>query len=222
MYKKLYVCMLAAVLTASYAQSQITFGARAGFALTNQSIKYDGKKPDKEDRSKMKPGIQIGIIGEYTLDDAISFQSGLVFATQGFRYKFSDEWEDFGTVETKTTLNINYLQIPVNALYQMDMGGGKLVFQAGPYLGLALGGKSKSKEKSNGRTETDKVDVKFGSEVGEMKRIDLGLGLGAGVQFNNIRAGLEYKFGVTNLSNFDKSTQRNNGLTLSMTYLFGI
>jgi hypothetical protein len=221
MYKKLYVFVLVAVLTASYVQAQISIGARAGFSLTNYSISLDGKKPDKDDKSKMKPGFQIGVTGEYALNDAIAFQSGLIFATQGCRYKSSGDDED-GKWESKLTMNVNYLQIPVNALYQLDLGDMKLVLQAGPCIGLALGGKSKSEETFGGRTETDERKIEIGSEPGQMKRLDLGLGLGAGLQFDKIRVGLGYNFGLTSVSNVDKYSQRNNALTLSLTYLFGM
>ena len=220
MYKKVYVVMLAAVLTASYAQAQISLGARAGFSLTNQSEKYDGKKPNKEERSKMKPGFQIGVTGEYALTDVLSVQSGLLIATQGYRFKYTDDDEDLGYSEEKVRLNITYLQIPIHALYQMDLGDMKLVLQAGPYLGYALGGKTKYEGTYGGRTEKHTSDVEFGSEVGKMKRFELGLGLGAALQFDKLRAGIGYQFGLTNLSNFEKTSQKNNGLTLSLTYMF--
>lgn len=54
-----------------------------------------------------------------------------------------------------------------------------------------------------------------------MNRFDFGLGFGAGVQFEDIQVGLGYNLGLANLSNADKITTRNNGLTFTLTYLFG-
>ena len=209
-------------MTASYAQAQINFGARAGFSLTNFSQSYDGKKPDKEDRSKMKPGFQIGVTGEYALSDVFAVQSGLLIATQGAVFKGTDVDEDFGKTEWKAKASLTYLHVPFNALYLMDLGGTKLALHAGPCVGIALAGKAKSEETWGGKTETSEVKYEFGSGLLQMRRLDLSLGLGAALQFSSIRAGLSYNIGLANLSNADKYVQRNNGLTLSLTYLFGM
>ena len=221
MYKKLYLFVLIAVLTAGFVQAQITLGGRAGLSFTNMSVKYDGKKPDKEDRGKLKPGFQMGVTGEYVLNSEFSVQSGLIFATQGLRYESSGD--DWGlTYDTKTKMNISYLQIPINALYQMDMDDLKLVLMAGPYFGFALSGKTQTKGTYDGQPIDSGEKIEFGSKMGQLKRLDFGVGLSIGLQFGDIRAGIGYQFGMMNLSNFDKTSQKNNGLTLSVTYLFGI
>jgi len=226
MYKKVYVVMLVAVLTASYAQAQITIGARAGFSLTSMSEKYDGKKLDNEDIITMvKPGFQIGITGDYALTDAFSVQSGLLIAMQGCRkdITFEGYYLMLPSYDEKLTMSITYLQIPVNAQYQMSLGKKKLLFQAGPYLGFAFGGKMKSKVNSQyygERTEEEKIE--FGSDEDKMKRLDAGLALGTGLQFGRLRAGVGYSFGLMNLSNVDKVSLKNNAFTLSLTYMFGL
>ena len=221
MYKKMYVFVLAAAMTASYAQAQISIGPRAGFSLTNYDVRWDGKKPDKDERGNLKPGIIIGVTGEYALNEAMAFQSGVIFAMQGTRYKSSERHQFFGTTVTTTVMNVNYLQVPVNALYKVKLGGMKLVLQAGPYFGVALDGKTKSTDDNDGLTNTEETKIEFGNKLGQMKRLDLGVGAGAGLQFGHFRTALGYNFGVANLSNFDKVIQRNTGLTLSLTFLFG-
>ena len=202
--KKVYIVLLAAVLTASYAQAQFTFGLRTGFNLTTMT--------EEGIDTKMKPGFQIGVVGDYALSDNFSIQPGVLFATQGFRWNLSLMGADL-----KTSINLNYLQIPVNAQYKLDLGGMNLLLQAGPYLGYAVSGKVIAK--AGGLKEEEKIN--FGSNKEEMKAFDFGLGLGAGLQFGNIQAGLGYNIGLANLSNVEDSSTKNNGLALTVTYLFG-
>lgn len=207
MNKKIYAIMLAVIFTASV-QAQFTFGVRGGFNLTNMDESGEGISPD----TKMKPGFQVGIVGDYAVNESFSIQPALLFATQGCNWDF----ELFGT-KVETSINLNYLQVPVNAQYKLDLGNAKPFLQAGPYVGYALSGKIKAK--ADGFKNDEKIE--FGNGEDDMNPFDFGLGFGAGVQFENIQVGLGYNLGLANLSNADKITTRNNGLTFTLTYLFG-
>jgi opacity protein-like surface antigen len=222
MYKKIVLVLIAVFVTASYAQAQFTFGARAGFNLTNMSMKdYEGKKPDGDAKPLFKPGFQIGVVGEYAFNQTWAIQPGILFATQGYKLK-----SETAGIESKSTFNLNYLQVPINAQYKLDLGSMKLLLQAGPYLGYAFGGKIKSEADG---TKADDVDIKFGSKEDEMKAFDFGVGVGAGLQFlGNMQVGLGYNVGLMNLANRldeegadDKSATKNNGLAITFTYMFG-
>jgi opacity protein-like surface antigen len=204
--KKFFLLVVVAVMTASFAQAQVKFGARAGFNLTNVTEKYDGKAVDSDEKGSFKPGFQIGVVADIALADALSLQPGLLFATQGCTYKGEDGDEDL-------KINLNYIQIPINVQYKLDLGGNSLLLQAGPYLGYAIGGKWKAGSESE--------DVKFGSKDEEIKAFDFGIGLGVGMQFSNLQVGLGYNLGLANLNNAEKMTSKNNGLAVTVTFLFG-
>jgi len=221
MNKKFFLVLLVAGLTASFAQAQFTFGARAGFNLTNISQKIDGKKAEGDMKPKYKPGFQIGVVGEYAISEYFAIQPGILFATHGNKINWSQTYPSLGKQEFKGSANINYLQIPVNAQYKLDLGGNALLLQAGPYFGFALSGKSKSETTFNGETEKNDLDLKFGSKEEEINPLDFGLGLGVGLQINAIQIGLGYKFGLANLSNFDETSINNRGFALTATYFFG-
>jgi hypothetical protein len=217
MNKKVLTVMLAIVLMAGYAQAQLAFGVRAGLNLTN----LDG---DFTDNNKMKPGFQLGAVADYALSKAVSIQPGILFATQGCKFQITETVEG-EQMKIKSTTNLNYLQIPVNAQFKIDMGGVKLLLQAGPYLGFALSGKNRTESTVAGITEKEDNDVKIGSGEGETKRFDLGLGAGAGLQFGNIQASAGYNFGLTNINNKSEFIENNRlwntGLAVTVTYLFG-
>jgi len=103
------------------------------------------------------------------------------------------------------------------------------LLQAGPYFGFGLSGKGKWEMKYGSESESGDEKVKFGKNSDEMKPLDFGLGLGAGLQFGNIQAGLGYNLGFANFHNKyeevsiaeDKITTKHYGLALTVTYLFG-
>ena len=217
MNKKFYTVFLAVILTTSYAQAQPTFGVRTGFSLTcfgGNNINYEN--------AKMKPGFQIGVVGEFGFSESFVIQPGILFATQGAKADFSYISYIGGSWIGEKTLNLNYLQVPINALYKIDLGDMKLFVQAGTYFGIAISGKVK--EKLTGGGGTFKNDIVFGSGYGEMKRMDLGIGLGTGLQFGNIQAGFSYNLGLINLMNLSAHpdfSMTNNGMALTVTYMFG-
>jgi len=219
MNKKFYIFLTVAVLSASAAQAQFSVGARAGFNLSNV---YGADTGD----SKWKPGFQIGVVGDYALSDAFSLQPGILFSTLGWKVDHSSSETIMGetvNIAAKTTTNLNYIQIPVNAQYKLDLGSMKLLLQAGPYFGFGLGGKLKGETIFDGKKENIDEKIKMGNDE-VFKVFDIGLGAGAGLQFGSVQIGLAYQLGFVNLNNMSDivdTKMYNHGLSLSVTYLFG-
>ena len=231
MNKQFVTFFFVIVLTASNAQAQFNFGLRAGFNLSRLSEKFEYQT---KNFNKFKSGFQIGIVSEYALSDVFTIQPGVSFSTQGGRYKNyfwretfpplpgTDGWETCDAIR-----HIDYLQIPINILYKLDLGGAKLILQTGFYHAFAVNGKIKcGKHAPIMWHDCSERKIRFGYNVedGEIRPIDFGLGLGAGMQFINIQFGLGYNFGFTNLSSNPKSMKqslKNDVLTITVTYLFG-
>ena len=219
--KKVFIVLAVAILAMGYAQAQITFGARAGLNLSNFAQKNDGKKPSGDFKGKYKPGFQIGVVGEYSITEAFAIQPGILFTTLGTRYKYSG-----GGYEGKETINLNYIQIPINAQYKLDLSGMTLLLQAGPYFGFGIGGKYKWDDIDDGEKDKGDAKIKFGDgddyDVYYVDNaLDFGLGLGAGLQFDNIQVGVGYNIGLANMSDANKTSMKNHGLAITVTYLFG-
>jgi hypothetical protein len=219
MLRKVLLVVVVAVLTAGFAQAQFKIGARAGFNLTTVTGK------DVPDNTKLKPGFQIGIVGDYAFSEAFSIQPGLLFAQQGFKNEDTE-----AGVSIKQTYKLNYLQLPINAQYKFDLGGTKLFLQAGPYLGYGLGGKYKLKRGSvslDGKIKfgdepeiyNDEIDINNLPNIYFEKAFEFGIGAGVGLQFCNFQVGFGYNLGLTSL--FKDETVQNGGLQLTLTYLFG-
>jgi hypothetical protein len=194
MNKKIIVFLFAAFLTANYAQAQFSFGVRAGFNMTNLF---------NREGTKFQPGFHAGLVGDIAVGPAFSIQPAVLYATQGWKLE---------TELVNGAVVLNYIQVPINLQYKVDLMGPKLLVQAGPYFGYGLGGKSKI-----GSLTTD---IKMGGDEA-YNAIDYGIVGGVGAQFGRIQIGINYLLGLADLNNTDLGDSvKNTGLSLSLTVLF--
>lgn len=193
--KKLLLSALVVMLVVS-ANAQVRFGVKAGLNSANQSYSVDGMGALSVSADPII-GFHLGVIADMATSEKFSFQPGLLFSQKGS--KISD---------VKTT--VNYIDIPLNLMLKFGSSDNfKVLGFAGPSISYALGGK------------VGDESITFGSEAGQMKRLDFGLGFGAGVQFSSFQATLGYNMGFANLSNEDGYKVKNKVLSISIAYLFG-
>lgn len=218
--KKLGFALMGLLMISSTgAFAQMSFGVKAGLNYSNNIMKYDGKK-DKD--AKFKPGFNIGAFADFELSDLLAVEAGLNVETKGHMYKDKDEEEILGKTyksKYKATANLVYVTVPVD----VKLTFGSFYVLAGPYVGVAATGKAKSKTEFDGNTEKHNESLEFGDDHGELKRLDLGLGFGAGYEINDnlgVRAG--YDLGLSNIEgkgDKDNST-KNSSINVSVTYKF--
>ena len=194
--KKLVLTMLFGLIAlAGY--SQVRWDAQFGMNFSNMT---------KLDDSKALPGFKLGLGMDYAFTDVWSLKSGLMFESKGWKYK-EDEYKD--------TYRPIYLQIPVMAAWKATITEGvKFVANAGPYFAVGLGGKNK--EHWDGG-EDYKL---FGSDGYDMKRFDLGIQWGIGVEL-----GEKYMVNFTGengfISPFDGDDKpKNMTFTIGVGYIF--
>jgi len=185
-------------------------GIQAGANIANLTYKLTTAK-------KPKPVIafQVGVVYDMAFSENLYLNTGLLYSGRGSNYKNS--YDSLGTTidfEHKTSLN--YLNVPINILYKTKSG---LYLKAGPYLAYAISGRIKLSSTVNGKTSKDTYDFKFGKE--ETNPLDYGLGIGLGMDFNNIRVGLGYDLGFSNLFNDDVNITTNRAIVVTAAYYFG-
>ncbi len=185
------VAMIAIVAGAMPAQAQAAKGLKAGLTMS----KFTGSDADAIGvNSAYHMGFAFGAYTSYKISPSLAFQPEAYYAMKGAKYEGGGD-----TLEFK----FSYLQIPL--LLMMQPGGGKGFFYAGPDVGIKLGAKVKAE--SGGVTlETD---------VDNVKSLDLGLTLGAGMNFSKYSLEARYTMG---LSSFDDSVNpddlKNSGFTI--------
>jgi hypothetical protein len=211
--KLLIVIVIFGIATDSLAQ---TFGIKGGLNLSN--MLYKGSTEGYSNNFTMKPGFNAGATLEFPIKGMFSFDMGVLLSTKG--YKNYEKWgrEQY---ETRITIKLLYIDIPLTAKAYFNVGGAKIYGAIGPYLGIGLSGESKYEvtEVSSGTTNNYTETINWGYD---MKRLDFGLTIGAGVEINSIEIGVSYSLGLANIPDPDAGDIiRNRVLGISLGYKFG-
>jgi len=206
------VMMLLFVTAQSFAQ--LNFGVKAGLNLANMTAK--DKDNTWSDDYSMKTGFHLGVTAGFSIMDNLFIEPGLLFSTKGFKVD-----EDGGNY----TFNMNYLDIPINAIYKIDLGCLNVFVHTGPYFGYAISGKMKSDDKifmTDNFELTDEQDIEIGSDEAkdDIKALDIGWNIGAGVEISGITVGIQYGLGLANLSpsTANETVAKNKVIGISVGY----
>jgi hypothetical protein len=177
-----------------------TFGIKAGANFA--------KMTDLGSDQKSILGFHVGPVVDFELRKNIYFNSGLLYSLKGSKIKgIGDYGKDIQTIK------LNCVEMPLNIAYKFSNGEASSFFvQAGPYLDYVI----------NGNVELDgkKGDIVFGGE-NQMRRFELGIGIGCGYEFHSILTSLSYQYGLTNQFDSQDAMVRNKVLQLSVAYMFG-
>jgi opacity protein-like surface antigen len=202
----LSICLIVSVTAMTQAQSKVTFGVTGG--ITSASQKYG--TDDDQETSDSKIGLTLGGFANIALSDKLTLQPGLNFTQKGGK-------ESVGDVDYSATLN--YLEIPVNLLYNIEAGSGSVILGAGPTIGYGLSGKSKAEFEG----DSESSDIKFGSDEDEddYKPFELGLNFVAGYKLSNgLSFALNYNLG-SNIALGDGAKANNRYFGIRIGYTFG-
>ena len=200
------------VLTTTFESfAQIKFGVKGGLNYANMLDKTNTRTYSADYKAKI--GFNMGVTAEYSISEKFAIEPGLLFSTKGTKDK---------STGTKTSLNLNYLEIPINAIYKIELSSSsKILINAGPYFGYAISGKMKASEPVLGVNEDSKEQkVVIGTDI---KPLDFGLNIGAGVEIKDITVSLQYGYGLANLTLHSENDAKlkNRVLGISIGYKFG-
>ena len=195
--------------TESFTQN---FGIRAGLNLSNLLVKDNDER--YSDDFKIKPGFHVGATVEFPINEMFGIETGIIASTKGFKLNEED-------VGYNGSWTLYYIDIPINGKVYYDAGGVKIYGAFGPYLGIGIYGAAKVTYMD----ETEKEDIKWGNddEEDDLKRFDMGLSFGAGVEVKSFVFGISYNLGLLNISPYveDGAKIKNRVLGISVGIKFG-
>ncbi len=175
------------LLTAFGLSAQTSVSISAGATFSNVTVKsgFISASP------KSKTGITAGIAIDAPLSSNFSFQPALNFVQKGYMVK------DQGS---KETVNLNYLEVPLNFVYSTQKNEGFFI-GAGPSLAYGISGKDKYT--ASGMPD-DNQKIKFGSGVDEVKALEFGVNGLAGYRLKGgfVISG-NYNLGLSKINNDD-------------------
>ncbi len=197
---------VAAFIPQSFAQLGIKAGVNIASVSENEA---NGSYTDYAKKSVI--GFQGGLTYDLGVSEMFSIQPELLFIQKGGKSTY--KLDDANKIENR--YYYNYLEVPVLAklkFYGEDDASTGFYFIAGPYLGLAMGGKIATTTTLLG-VETDRKDdfVFDNSSAGaRAKRLDYGVAFGGGVKINRLVLDLRYNFGLNNVADGDALNSNDN------------
>lgn len=224
MKTKNIIVLIAGLMLASITlQAQVSFGVRAGVNFQN----INGKDDDGDQlENDLITGFNVGANVEIPVGTDIYFQPGLLFSTKGAK---SDTSSLIGTITQ--TLNLSYIEVPLNIVFKPALGTGNMLLGFGPYVAYGIGGKAKLE----GPGITNEWDVEFKNELTVsdlandavyMKAFDAGANFLIGYEMaNRLSLQLNAQLGLLNINPEiagidDDSVYKNTGFGLSIGYRF--
>lgn len=207
-----FIFLLLVLSSKSYSQDIIL---KAGL---NLATFYGQDYEDDVEGLKIKPGFHFGGVVELPISEILSLEAGLVFSTKGSKYHEADRSDDY-VYDSK--FNLNYINLPVTAKINFNIGDVKIFGTAGPNLGYGMTGKSKSTEYFKGKTTKQSYNTKWGSGTyDDLRRVDFGVIAGIGVEISSIIVGVNYDLGLLNIAANpgDGTIVKNRVFALSIGY----
>jgi hypothetical protein len=180
MKKLVYLMVGSFILLSANLQAQTPeFGVKAGLNLSNMSVE------DASDKT-LKTGFHAGVFTKMPFTDVLSVQPELLFTTKGVKYSF-----DNLLAEGETNFNLNYIELPINLVYNLSED---FEFHLGPYIGyLANANVDASTEILN----FIEIDTGDNIDRDHFKSFDLGLTAGLNFSLEQFVFGFKYNLGLT-------------------------
>jgi hypothetical protein len=222
--RKIILMLFVSALSLPVLAQSVKFGVKAGL---NESTADVGKT--SSDISNLS-GLNAGAFADFEVGK-LSLQPGLYFTQKGFNSKTSiivpvPLGGTPGSFNATGRARLNYLQLPVNVLYNIAVKPGKIFLGGGPYYGYALSGNVKGSTISvypgqGNFTDNQNNNIVFGGDNG-YKRSDFGANALAGIQLKNgLLFSVNYEYGLTNVyKSPNANTIKNRVLGFSVGYQF--
>jgi hypothetical protein len=162
-------------------------------------------------------GINAGIFAGIDFGN-ITVRPGLSYSQKGYTSKTSiivpSPNGAIGTFNASGKIRLNYLELPLDVLYNIHTKPGNVFLGGGGYYGYALSGHAKGNtaaDYGNGVINNNQdADIAFGKDS-YYKRSDFGLNAVAGIQLKNrLSFSINYDFGLTSVINSTLATTDKN------------
>ena len=177
--KLLSVVTIVTLLATSLANNvfaQARAGIKGGLNVSNLYI-------DDLDDENARYGFNIGVFGQVLSSETFAIQPELLFSTKGSKAFYE------GIIDQTVKYNLNYLDLPVLAVFKL---GESAEIHIGPYASYLLGANvSYSGDIANG---DDKIDKDH------LKSFDYGLVGGFGLNFGTVQVGARYNYGLVKIA----------------------
>lgn len=227
----LLLCIPVLVSTASPAQ--VSLGIRTGYTAAHMQIKgnQDFVNIDQiSGRRSTFHGWHLDLVINAPMGGNFYVQPLIRYISKGTSFEEPAAIKSplsGAYISASSSIELNYLEIPVNFLYKLPLGNGKLTAGLGPYFSTGLNGRYHFNIVQNGRSVTGdskKIEFSGGGDnlsVVRMYKWDLGGNLALGYEFNSgMMLGVNASKGMIDVDRSLFTTSKNYYYAVSIGFLF--
>ncbi len=161
-----------------------------------------------------QPGFQAGMSFEQPISELLSFETGLMVVLKGIKINALDNVYPYGG-----KMNLFYIDVPITFKANFYMGAkSKWFLAAGPWVDVGFAGNVMAMYNWTGDGQAEKEKIKWGDDEGEIKRFDIGVTFGGGMDFGDWEVGAYFDFGFPELSNSSEQSIKTRLWKLSVGY----
>jgi hypothetical protein len=182
LFKVLSLCGVVAVIVAANvndANAQMRGGVKGGLNVSNLYV-------DDIDDENARYGFNVGVYGQVFSTETFALQPELMYSTRGAKLEYG------GLIDQSVKFNLNYLDLPVLAVFKL---GDAAEIHVGPYAAYLL----HSNVSYDGDLGSGKDDI----DRDHLKPFDFGLAGGFGLNFGPMQVGARYTLGLTEIADSD-------------------
>jgi hypothetical protein len=167
---------------------EVKFGVKGGMNLSHLTI-------DGANDKNIIPGYHFGGFVGIPLAGSFSVQPELLYSTKGTKWV-----EERSTFTSDVRLKLNYLELPINLVYNLARD---VDFQFGPYVGFLMGANSDAKITSGTGS------VNFAQELKKENFNTTDFGLNGGMRFylSPLYLGFNYRLGLSEVAKEGKNAR---------------
>lgn len=194
-----------ALFTSASIDAQVRFIPGGGVNFSKMTLRV----PDASITPDLLVSYHFGGLVEIPLSQGFVLHSAVLYSVKGSEYsiRYREYVHEF-------TMAPAFAELHLYGAYRINVGKVKLLFRGGPYAAYAVGGQFTDK--------TEERDLCFGEgDDCDMKSLDYGLGIGAGIDVNNFLISMQYELGMINLAPVEDSEMKISVLGFSVGYFFG-
>lgn len=224
------ITILLTLFVSNRSHAQISFGPKVGLNLAKIVYTSGGEGVN----SKMITSFNAGGFVNFKIMDNFYFETGISISGKGVLQELNYKQVLFGDTLTligNGKMTPLYIEVPINALYKVDLNGAKLQLFAGPYLAFGIGGNYSnnyiayySNSPSDPMLNNESGKITFGSDASKtMQMLDFGLNAGAGIEYSNFFLRFQYGLGLMNLEPNDTKniSVSNRVISIYTGYIIG-
>jgi hypothetical protein len=166
-----------------------------------------------------------GIVLDFNILPGLNFRPSANY--QSSEYALQNVIAPSGSPSYPALNTVNYvnknIQIPLDLVFPIKAGKGKLLLAVGPVVTLGLSGEYTISNNSTGPGTVGTYNVTYGNANAEIKKVDWGSNFGLGYRLGSkLDFMAKYKYGFTNQSNQNSSSVKEHIVSIGASYfLFG-